>query len=107
MENTDNSILDIIMKLIIKYYGEEIDYNTPISSLNFTIDDNLNFLLEFATIFDVDMTQFDVKDYFLDDGSYTDSLVHIIKSFFGTQKKYRQITVLDLLEIAKTKKWVL
>lgn len=103
MKNTNNSIVETMLKLIIKHYGEDIDFNTSINSFNFTIEDNLDFLLEFATTFDVDMPQFDIKNYFVDDGSYTASLTHIIKSLFGVQKNYTQIRILDLVEIAKLK----
>lgn len=72
-------------------------------------DDALEFLVEYAKTFEIDMTGFDFSKYFRSEGwSWGDSsetAIWLSKSYRWSLN-YTPITILDIIRIAKKKKWL-
>ena len=95
----DTSLQEKLKALIFKYtYKKHITLETSINKdLCIEGDDAIDFLNEFATLFQVDITQFSFDEYFYNEGEL--SMIWFLKWFKVNSKKpmplYRLMEAID------------
>ena len=108
-DNNKNDIPEELKLLLEEQQGvvyPEMDENTRIEDdLGIRGDDAVEFLIAFGRKFDVDVSRFNVSDYFYGENWPFDWLGYKIRELF-TKKKYvkKVLTIGDLLEAIRVKR---
>ena len=101
---SDNKNIDIkLIKLIEKFTS----FKSKDIQLDTTLAADLGLDGLDAEAFDIDHSGFEFSQHFGSDGSGLDAPFVLLKVMFGRNKKYKQISVADLMLCIETKKWSL
>lgn len=107
-DNNKNEILEELKQLLEEQQGvvsSEVDETTRIEEdLRITGDDAVEFLIAFGKKFDVDVSRFNVADYFYGENWPFDWLGYKIRELFSKKKYVKKVlTIGDLLEAIRVK----